>query len=86
MATIHFMAFIQTETPTELTGKVMSLFVMFPFIASALGNLLYGVLFDHFKTKNWIVVFMTTFMVIIVALYSFNLFNKKTYTKSIPEE
>jgi predicted MFS family arabinose efflux permease len=70
IAQIQFMAFLQGETPTELIGKVMSIIVILPFIASAFGIFIYGVLFELFETLPWIVIFATVFMVIMIAAYS----------------
>ena len=70
IAQIQFFAFIQEETPSELTGKVMSLIVMMPFVASALGYLIYGVLFEQFKTLPWVVIFITIFISAMIAAYA----------------
>ena len=76
MASIQFMTFVQRETPTELTGKVMSLLVILPFVANALGFLVYGVLFEHFEYVPWVVAFITVFIMGLVVLYSQRLFVK----------
>jgi predicted MFS family arabinose efflux permease len=70
LAQIQFFAFIQGSVPTDLLGKVMSLLVILPFIASGLGSLLYGVLFEQFKAQPWVVVFGTITATVVIALYS----------------
>ena len=56
---IQFMAFVQREIPTELLGKIMSLITILPFVSSALGSLMYGLLFDWFRVLPWVVVLGT---------------------------
>jgi len=77
IANIQFMTYIQVETPTELIGKVMSLIVILPFIASAIGSLIYGVFFEQFEALPWVVVFITVFFSAAIALYAYKL-NKYT--------
>ena len=76
VASIQMMAFVQRETPTELTGKVMSLLVILPFVANALGQLIYGVFFEQFYTLPWIVVFVTVVFSAAIAFYSRSVFGK----------
>ena len=80
MATIQFFAFIQGETPIEFTGKVMSLILILPFLASALGHLIYGVLFEQFEAAPWIVVFVTVFMSCMIAVYSGKHFRQASFS------
>jgi predicted MFS family arabinose efflux permease len=68
MATIQMFAFIQTEVPSTLIGKVMSLIVILPFIASGLGSLIYGVAFEISYYTPWVVVFITVIITTLVAI------------------
>jgi MFS family permease len=70
MGSIQLIAFVQKETPTELTGKVMSLIVMMPFIANATGQLVYGILFEQFESMPWVIILPTVLVSIIIALYA----------------
>ena len=70
MLTIQFIAFVQTIVPTELIGKVMSLLVMLPFVANALGSFIYGVLFEQLAAMPWVIVFATVVMSLFVAAYA----------------
>jgi MFS family permease len=69
IGSIQIIAFIQGETPTALIGKVMSLVVMLPFLANALGQLLYGVLYEQFEKIPWLVIFATVVIAVAVSLY-----------------
>jgi MFS family permease len=82
LANIQFMAFIQRETGVELIGKVMSLIVILPFIASALGSFIYGLLFEQLKVIPWTVVFATVLLTACVALYAHRLFGKFMFGES----
>jgi len=70
MSTILLISYIQLETPTELVGKVMSLLVILPFIANALGQLVYGVFFERFEDTPWLVIFATVLAGGAIALYA----------------
>ena len=61
-------AYIQTITPPELSGKVMSLLSGLPMIAMGLGLLLFGMLFQRFDSAPWHIVFITTAICCIAAL------------------
>jgi MFS family permease len=76
MLTIQFMAFVQTVVQTELIGKVMSLLVMFPFVANALGSFIYGVFFEQFEAVPWIIIFATVFASMMIAVYAHKHFGK----------
>ena len=70
IANIQVISLIQGETPAELTGKVMSLVVMLPFLANALGQFIYGIAFEHLATMPYIVMFVTVGMVVVIAIYT----------------
>ena len=62
---------VQTETPSELMGKVLSLFSMLPFLAQAVGQFGFGVLFEIFASSPWVVVFISVFLSMSITIYSF---------------
>jgi len=76
MASIPLIAFIQKETPTELIGKVMSIMMILPFLASALGMLFFGVLFDWLAGLPWIIVFAVALASFVIAVYTRGQFRK----------
>jgi len=79
-ANIQIVSLIQNETPTELIGKVISIIVMLPFLANALGQLMYGFVFEAFEASPYLVVFVTVGLVVGIALYTRKCF--KDYTLS----
>ncbi|MCL2719712.1 MAG: MFS transporter [Treponema sp.] len=68
--------FVQNVTPSELIGKVLSILMIVPFIANALGMLLFGTLFEYFAGIPWIVIFVTAILSAIIALFSCRFFKK----------
>jgi len=79
MCSIPMFAFIQKETPTELIGKVMSIMLILPFLANALGILLFGMLFERFAELPWIIVFVVVLVSAVIAIYTRSQFlNKQT--------
>jgi len=86
MTQIQFFTFVQIEVPTELLGKIMSLLVILPFIANALGSSVYGVLFELFEELPWIVVFGTVAASVTVAVYAYSQFRNIAVTALKAEE
>jgi predicted MFS family arabinose efflux permease len=70
LVNIPLFAFIQAETPSDLIGKVMSLFLILPFVASAFGSLIYGFFYERFEASPQIVVFGTVVLMIFVVAYA----------------
>jgi len=62
--------FVQNVTPSELIGKVLSILMIVPFLANALGMLFFGALFEQFAKLPWIVIFVTAFLSAAIALFS----------------
>ena len=83
---IQIMAYIQGETPPKLIGKVMSILVILPFMANALGQLLLGVLFEQFSESPWIVIFLAIFLSSIVVIYARVSFKKIIVSENIEKQ
>ena len=62
--------FIQRETPSELLGKVMSVIMMTPFLATALGQMIFGVVFEQLADYPWITILGTAALLVVVVMYS----------------
>ena len=73
---IQMFAFIQSVTPVEFIGKVMSCFMAFALCAQPIGQMIFGQLFEQFAASPWIVVFCSVVMSCAVALYSRRYFSK----------
>ncbi|MCL1936093.1 MAG: MFS transporter [Defluviitaleaceae bacterium] len=74
---IQIMSFIQSETPIEIVGKVLSILVVLPFLANAIGQLLFGFLFEIFSSLSWLIIFLASFISILVSIFS------RKYFKSV---
>ncbi|MCL2248528.1 MAG: MFS transporter [Oscillospiraceae bacterium] len=70
MCQIAVLTFIQSETPSELIGKVMSVIMIMPMLANALGQLLFGVLFESMPNLPSAIIFATIAMTIMVIAYA----------------
>jgi len=68
-ANVQVVTLIQTETPTELTGKIMSLAMALPFLAIAIGQFVYGFAFEQLAALPYIIVLFTVGMVVLVGVY-----------------
>jgi MFS family permease len=78
MFNIAAITFVQTETPTTLIGKVMSIIMILPFLAQGIGQVFYGALFEQLKSMPWIIAFVTAFLVAAIALFSRRLIYMET--------
>jgi len=74
MCSIPMIAFIQRETPTELIGKVMSIMLVLPFLANAMGILLFGMLFERLAGLPWVIVLAVVLVSAAIAVYGRRLF------------
>jgi len=68
-ANVQVVSFIQQETPAELIGKVISLVVMLPFLANALGQFVYGIAFEQLVAIPYTIVFFTAVTVVVIGVY-----------------
>ena len=82
MCSIPLIAFIQKETPTELIGKVMSIMLILPFLASALGILFFGMLFERLAGLPWVIVFAVVLVSAIIAVYTRRQFRRGVDSES----
>jgi MFS family permease len=82
---IAAITFVQEVTPSALIGKILSILMVLPFLAYALGQLLYGVLFERLEAAPWIIVFATALLSVVISLYSRNYFKRTMYMESGPD-
>jgi len=57
MYTIAGISYVQKITPPELIGKVMSVIVAIPLLATGGGVIVWGILFERFYAMSWLIVF-----------------------------
>lgn len=74
--TVQMMAFIQTETPQNLIGKVIAVIFTVSMCAQPLGNALYGILFEICKGFEYAVVLFSGILSLIIAVHTRTIFRR----------
>jgi len=74
MVTVQMLTFIQGETPTQLTGKILSYVMALSMCAQPLGQAIYGFLFDAFGATPHFIVIGAAVSSGCIALFSKNIF------------
>lgn len=74
--TVQMMAFIQTETPQNLIGKVIAVILTVAMCAQPLGNALYGVLFEICKEFEFAVILFAGLVSLIIAMSTKSIFRR----------
>ena len=72
--TVQMMAFIQTETPENLIGKVIAVIFTVSMCAQPLGNALYGILFEICKGFDYAVDLISGVVSLFIAVGTRNIF------------
>ncbi len=72
--TVQMMSFIQTETPPNFIGKVISVILTVSMCAQPLGNALYGILFEICDGFEYIVILIAGCFSLIIALRTKHIF------------
>lgn len=72
---VQIMAFVQTETPKHLVGKVISLCMMLSMCAQPLGNAMYGFLFELCAGREAVVVLAAGVVSLVVAVRARKIFS-----------
>lgn len=70
MFSIQILAVVQTQTPAELTGKVVACIMAFIMCARAAGQLLYGLLFEKISVETPFIMVGTGAVSFFIALYA----------------
>lgn len=73
----YAMSVIQSRTPKQLMGKVMSYVFTLSLCAQPLGQLIYGYLFDRFSSEIFWVLFLSGLAVCLIGFLSKGFFEKK---------
>ena len=79
LVSIRLVTLIQAESPPEMLGKVMALFIMLSTLGLPFGQFIYGILFEQLATLPWLVIFIAVVSSGISAL------NSRRYFKGIPD-
>jgi len=67
---IAVMTYIQSQTPSELIGKVLSVIMIMPMLANAIGQLFFGVMFEAMAAVPSVIIFATIALTIVVIIYA----------------
>ena len=70
MFSIQMLAVVQTQTPAELTGKVVACIMAFIMCAQPAGQLLYGLLFEKISVETPFIMMGTGAVSFFIALYA----------------
>lgn len=73
---VQIMAFVQTETPQRLIGKVIAVILTVSMCAQPLGNALYGILFELCSGFEFSVILFAGFISLVIAILSKKIFEK----------
>ncbi|MCL2200937.1 MAG: MFS transporter [Oscillospiraceae bacterium] len=68
LSQVAVITFIQSETPSELIGKVLSVVMIMPMLANAIGQLFFGVLFESLAHMPSIIIFATIALTVLVII------------------
>lgn len=72
---VQIMAFVQTETPQNLVGKVISVCIMISMCAHPLGSAMYGLAFEMFAGYEAMVVLFAGVVSLMVAVRAKRVFS-----------
>lgn len=72
--TVQMMSFVQTETPSEYIGKVISLILTAAMCTQPLGSALYGILFETCRGFEYTVVLFAGAVSLFIAIGTRNIF------------
>ncbi|WP_250673347.1 MFS transporter [Paraclostridium ghonii] len=71
---IQILTFIQSETPSHLTGKVISFCLAMTMCSTPIGQIIYGYLFEELKNDTYIIIFVAVLVSGVIALMSKKVF------------
>ncbi len=75
IVTVQLLTFVQGETPSQLTGKVLSLVMALAMCSQPLGQAMYGFLFDAFKAMPYFIVLGAAMVSGAISLLSKRIFH-----------
>lgn len=73
---VQMLTLVQAETPSRLIGKVIALIFTLSTCAQPLGNALYGILFDLFSGREYLVILFSGIASLLIAFRAQILFKK----------
>lgn len=73
---VQIYTMVQEQTPPQLVGKIMAALISIAMCGQPIGQAIYGVLFDIFESRTWIVLIIAAVAAFLIALYSKKIFSQ----------
>ena len=73
---VQIYTMVQEQTPPQLVGKIMAALISIAMCGQPIGQAIYGVLFDIFESRTWIVSIVAAVAAFLIALYSKKIFSQ----------
>lgn len=73
---VQALAYVQTETPPEIVGKVISMALAISMCAQPIGQALYGLLFERMVGREWMIVLGSAVASMVIAWLSRRTFSQ----------
>ena len=73
---VQIYTMVQEQTPPQLVGKIMAASISIAMCGQPIGQAIYGVLFDIFESRTWIVLIVAAVAAFLIALYSKKIFSQ----------
>lgn len=73
---VQIYTIVQEQTPPQLVGKIMAALISIAMCGQPIGQAIYGVLFDIFESRTWIVLIVAAVAAFLIALYSKKIFSQ----------
>ena len=72
---VQIYTMVQEQTQPQLVGKIMAALISIAMCGQPIGQAIYGVLFDIFESRTWIVLIVAAIAAFLIALYSKKIFS-----------
>lgn len=73
---VQIYTMVQEQTQPQLVGKIMAALISIAMCGQPIGQAIYGVLFDIFESRTWIVLIVAAIAAFLIALYSKKIFSQ----------
>lgn len=73
---VQIYTMVQEQTPPQLVGKIMAALISIAMCGQPIGQAIYGVLFDIFESRTWIVLIVAAVAAFLISLYSKKIFSQ----------
>lgn len=73
---VQIYTMVQKQTPPQLVGKIMAALISIAMCGQPIGQAIYGVMFDIFESRTWIVLIVAAIAAFLISLYSKKIFSQ----------